>query len=102
MNTSHTKAVVTSPATNQSLMSDLDLSELCDESVLQLLDEPFDLNARDVLHLRKDAHYAGFDGSTGNAWIYPTNYQTRQYQFNITKAALFKNTLVSCHLNQCM
>lgn len=100
MNTSNAKTATTSngrtsTTTNHSMLSDLDLSELCDESVLQLLDEPFNLEDRNAPKLRKDAHYTGFDGSTGNTWIYPTNYQIRQYQFNITQAALFKNTLVS-------
>ncbi|KAL1502251.1 hypothetical protein ABEB36_007419 [Hypothenemus hampei] len=37
----------------------------------------------------------GFDLLAGQTWIYPTNYPTRDYQFNIVKEALFKNTLVS-------
>lgn len=80
---------------NNTLLSDLDLSEFCDESVLNLLDEPFDVNAKNASTLRKDSHYVGFDASVGDTWIYPTNYPMRQYQFSITKAALFKNTLVS-------
>lgn len=80
---------------NNTALSDLDLSALCDESVLQLLDEPFDLNNANSSKLRTDNHYAGFDGSLGNTWIYPTNYPVRQYQFNISRAALFKNTMVS-------
>lgn len=86
---------VTITGNNTTLLSDLDLSEFCDESVLRLLDEPFDSNAKNASALRKDAHYVGFDASVGDTWIYPTNYPMRQYQFSITKAALFKNTLVS-------
>ncbi|XP_064421223.1 Fanconi anemia group M protein [Latimeria chalumnae] len=37
----------------------------------------------------------GFDVSSGDVWIYPTNHPIRDYQFKITETALFKNTLVS-------
>ncbi|XP_072171762.1 Fanconi anemia group M protein homolog isoform X2 [Diadema setosum] len=37
----------------------------------------------------------GFDVSTGHIYIYPTNYPVRDYQFNIIRQALFKNTLVT-------
>ena len=37
----------------------------------------------------------GFDCSAGNAWIYPTNYPIREYQFDIVQKALFHNTLVT-------
>lgn len=77
---------------NTSALSDLDL---CDESFLRLLDEPFDAN---ISRLRSDADYNGFDSSTGHSWIYPTNYPMRQYQFNISQQCLFKNTLVSVSL----
>ena len=33
--------------------------------------------------------------ATKNTWVYPTNYSTRAYQFNISKTCLVKNTLVS-------
>ena len=36
----------------------------------------------------------GFDESCGNNYIYPTNYPVREYQFNIIKNALIRNTLV--------
>lgn len=78
---------------DKSLLSDLDVSSLGDESFLRLLDEPFDTNVN-VSRLRADAKFNGFDPSTGNSWIYPTNYQVRQYQYNISRASLFKNTLV--------
>ncbi|KAK7103442.1 hypothetical protein V1264_018337 [Littorina saxatilis] len=38
---------------------------------------------------------AGFDPSSGQLWIYPTNYPVREYQFNIVQKALVKNTLVT-------
>ncbi|XP_036140271.1 Fanconi anemia group M protein [Monomorium pharaonis] len=36
----------------------------------------------------------GFDLSAGNTWIYPENYPVRQYQYNIVKSALYRNTMV--------
>ncbi|MGH0191964.1 UNVERIFIED_CONTAM: hypothetical protein FKN15_001322 [Acipenser sinensis] len=36
----------------------------------------------------------GFDISSADVWIYPTNYPVREYQFSISQAALFQNTLV--------
>ncbi|CAG5134268.1 unnamed protein product, partial [Candidula unifasciata] len=41
-----------------------------------------------------DSGGSGFDLSTGNLWIYPTNYPVRDYQYNIVQQALYKNTLV--------
>jgi Fanconi anemia group M protein len=46
-----------------------------------------------VLYKGKDAE--DFDLSAGHSWIYPTNYPVRQYQYDIVKCCLFKNTLVS-------
>ena len=37
----------------------------------------------------------GFDTDAGTEYIYPTNYPIRDYQYNIVKKCLFKNTLVS-------
>ncbi|CAG4991774.1 unnamed protein product [Parnassius apollo] len=42
-----------------------------------------------------DEEISGYDKLTGRTWIYPTNYPVRDYQFNIIKASLLKNTLVS-------
>ncbi|KAM3967171.1 LOW QUALITY PROTEIN: FA complementation group M [Aphomia sociella] len=42
-----------------------------------------------------DEELSGYDKLTGRTWIYPTNYPVRDYQFNIIKAAILKNTLVS-------
>lgn len=74
-----------------------DLSELnfsFDESVLQLIDEPFDLKI-DPANLRTDFKYNGFDSTMGGTWIYPTNYPVRQYQLHISRVSLYRNTLVS-------
>lgn len=70
-----------------------DESEIYDDAVLQLLDKPFS-QLVDGMQLRKNDRYAGFDNNAGDSWIYPTNYPVRKYQFSITSAALFKNTLV--------
>lgn len=75
--------------TNQ---SELDLS--FDESVLQLIDEPFQMKVNQS-KLRTDFKYSGFDSTMGNTWIYPTNYPIRQYQLHISRVSLYKNTLVS-------
>lgn len=42
-----------------------------------------------------DEEISGYDKLTGQTWIYPTNYAVRDYQFNIIRAALLKNTLVN-------
>ncbi|XP_061077667.1 Fanconi anemia group M protein isoform X2 [Conger conger] len=36
----------------------------------------------------------GFDRSSAEVWIYPTNYPIRDYQLKISEKALFQNTLV--------
>ncbi|XP_068582447.1 Fanconi anemia group M protein [Cebidichthys violaceus] len=36
----------------------------------------------------------GFDGSSAQVWIYPTNYPIREYQVKMSEAALLQNTLV--------
>lgn len=77
---------------NDTLCSEIDLSYLCDESVLKLIDEPFE--ALNKSRLRTDNKFKGFDPTKGNTWIYPTNYPKRAYQYNISRACLFKNTLV--------
>ena len=38
--------------------------------------------------------FPGIDSSSVQVWIYPTNYQIREYQLKISEAALFQNTLV--------
>ncbi|XP_047528487.1 Fanconi anemia group M protein isoform X1 [Vanessa atalanta] len=52
-------------------------------------------SALDVSALCCDEEIKGYDKLTGKTWIYPTNYPIRDYQYNIIKAALLKNTLVS-------
>ncbi|CAF4535125.1 unnamed protein product [Rotaria sp. Silwood1] len=38
--------------------------------------------------------YPDFDRQSGRIWIYPTNYEKRDYQYKIVSMALFQNTLV--------
>ncbi|UJR35445.1 hypothetical protein I4U23_028201 [Adineta vaga] len=38
--------------------------------------------------------YPDFDRQSGRIWIYPTNYEKRDYQYKTVHAALFQNTLV--------
>lgn len=38
--------------------------------------------------------YPDFDRQSGRIWIYPTNYEKRDYQYKIVSKALFQNTLV--------
>ncbi len=38
---------------------------------------------------------SGFDRSSGDTWVYPTNYPERKYQFDIVRSALYRNTLVT-------
>uniref|UniRef100_A0A182Q8P6 Fanconi anemia group M protein n=1 Tax=Anopheles farauti TaxID=69004 RepID=A0A182Q8P6_9DIPT len=65
-----------------------------DRSVLDLMDRPYTQRHGARLSLRKDEQCEGFDNTVGHSWIYPINYPIRQYQYAISKAALFKNTLV--------
>ena len=37
---------------------------------------------------------AWFDNESGDSYVYPINYPLRDYQYNIVKKCLFKNTLV--------
>ncbi|XP_013164853.1 PREDICTED: Fanconi anemia group M protein isoform X2 [Papilio xuthus] len=52
-------------------------------------------NDLNVSALCCDEEISGYDKITGRTWIYPTNYPVRDYQFNIIKASILKNTLVS-------
>ncbi|XP_065131208.1 Fanconi anemia group M protein isoform X2 [Paramisgurnus dabryanus] len=51
------------------------------------------LQASDVTSCPEE-HTKGFDPSAGQIWIYPTNYPIREYQLQISEAALLQNTLV--------
>lgn len=94
MNASRSSANDETEEKDQNLPNSSELSLPFDESVLQLIDGPFELKV-DSSRLRTDIKYNGFDSTMGNTWIYPTNYPVRQYQHNISRVSLFKNTLVS-------
>ncbi|GCB78852.1 hypothetical protein scyTo_0018666, partial [Scyliorhinus torazame] len=49
---------------------------------------------RPASHSQPPATLPGFDLSSGDVWIYPSNYPLRTYQYDIAQAALFHNTLV--------
>ncbi|CAL1688362.1 unnamed protein product [Lasius platythorax] len=46
------------------------------------------------IEISNEPETKGFSLSAGNIWIYPENYPIRQYQYNIVKSALYRNTLV--------
>ncbi|KAI8788899.1 ATP-dependent DNA helicase fml1, partial [Biomphalaria glabrata] len=48
----------------------------------------------DVRYNSVEETVSQFDNVAGRLWIYPTNFPFRDYQYNIVKQALFKNTLV--------
>ncbi|XP_032820871.2 Fanconi anemia group M protein isoform X2 [Petromyzon marinus] len=51
-------------------------------------------SGRDVKGHQEVEHLAGFDVSSGDIWIYPTNFPVREYQYSIVQTALFNNTMV--------
>ena len=53
-----------------------------------------DCDMIDITEVTNIESLPGFDNEAGKIWIYPTNYPVRDYQYNIVKQALFKNTLV--------
>lgn len=67
--------------------TNLTLNENCVEAESRSL-SPVPLSGRTFPEL------PGFDGSSAKVWIYPTNYPLREYQLNMSEAALFQNTLV--------
>lgn len=71
----------------------MDVSLDDDFAGFELPDRLFDHRA-DTSKLRTDPSYQGFDNNCGDSWIYPTNYPVRQYQYDICRVALFRNTLV--------
>lgn len=84
-----------STSADAAILNDSDLFGLLDDTQIEQCPELFDYKL-DTSKLRCDDNYQGFDNNTGDSWIYPTNYPVRKYQYDITKVALLKNTLVSC------
>ncbi|KAG5673171.1 hypothetical protein PVAND_003239 [Polypedilum vanderplanki] len=45
-------------------------------------------------HLVNNSVCDGFDVTAGSTWLFPTSYEKREYQLNISRSTLFYNTLV--------
>ncbi|CAG9559831.1 unnamed protein product [Danaus chrysippus] len=85
--------------------------DLFDDSILEIFeDSDFEETAEQTKHEKNntlnknllnvsalccDEELNGYDKLSGKTWIYPTNYPIRDYQFNIIKAAMVENCLVS-------
>lgn len=41
-----------------------------------------------------DKNEEDFDNNSGDCWIFPMNYEKREYQLNISRSCLFTNVLV--------
>lgn len=62
------------------------------EKVTSVYEDP-NVSTTDIFYQGDDAR--GFFLSSGETYIYPTNYPIRDYQRNIVQSCLFENTLVS-------
>uniref|UniRef100_S4REK3 Helicase ATP-binding domain-containing protein n=1 Tax=Petromyzon marinus TaxID=7757 RepID=S4REK3_PETMA len=51
-------------------------------------------SGRDAKGHQEVEHLPGFDVSSGDIWIYPTNFPVREYQYSIVQTTLFNNTMV--------
>ncbi|KAL4718441.1 hypothetical protein ACJJTC_016433 [Scirpophaga incertulas] len=80
---------------NSSFLSKFDSTSFKETTTLN---NNLDGNPKDSFNVSAlccDEEISGYDKITGRTWIYPTNYSVRDYQFNIIKASIVKNTLVS-------
>lgn len=73
-----------------------------DDITDELVNDCVPLDSANCLSSRKKSLNAslyeeipGFDMESGTKFIYPTNFPVRDYQFNMVKKSLFKNTLIS-------
>ncbi|KAJ0178929.1 hypothetical protein K1T71_005704 [Dendrolimus kikuchii] len=81
---------------DSSFLAKLDYSAFQKSNIFESnLNDSANKSGLNVSALCCDEEIIGYDKLTGQTWIYPTNYPVRDYQFNIIKAALLKNTLVS-------
>ncbi|XP_045494045.1 Fanconi anemia group M protein isoform X2 [Colias croceus] len=92
---------------NKNIENDFDDDEIFDDSAIlanfdnsafkdtTFTDKNANKSALNVSALCCDEEISGYDRLTGKTWIYPTNYPVRDYQFNIIRASIVKNTLVS-------
>ena len=72
-------------------LSEKDLEEFFEEDT-DLLDTATPTDAPHNSSLYEEI--PGFDTESGDSYVYPINYPLRDYQYNIVKKCLFKNTLV--------
>lgn len=90
-------------ASRQEMDMDMEMDEVDDDLILvavyeaekSLQNQP-DVSTRTSVKDSADdcLDLPGFDGFSGQTWIYPTNFPIRDYQLKISEAALFQNTLV--------
>ena len=76
-------------------LSEKDLEEFFEDD--DLLDETHTASNAAPTDAHNSSLYEdipGFDNESGDSYVYPINYPLRDYQFNIVKKCLFKNTLV--------
>ena len=76
-------------------LSEKDLEEFFEDD--DLLDETHTASNATPTDAHNSSLYEdipGFDSESGDSYVYPINYPLRDYQFNIVKKCLFKNTLV--------
>nr|XP_034829754.1 Fanconi anemia group M protein isoform X2 [Maniola hyperantus] len=78
---------------DSSLLANFDSSAF--NQIPGVADKGVDKSFLNVSALCCDEELSGYDKITGKTWVYPTNYPVRDYQFNIIRAAILKNTLVS-------
>ncbi|XP_045766127.1 Fanconi anemia group M protein [Maniola jurtina] len=78
---------------DSSLLANFDNSAF--NQIPDVADKSVDKSFLNVSALCCDEELSGYDKITGKTWVYPTNYPVRDYQFNIIRAAILKNTLVS-------
>ena len=80
-------------------LDDFFMDDIADEVITLSNETPAETTScvsnRDIHNSSVYEEIPGFDVEAGMKYIYPTNYPIRDYQFNIVKKALFRNTLVS-------
>ncbi|XP_038223071.1 Fanconi anemia group M protein homolog [Zerene cesonia] len=77
---------------DSAILANFDNSAFKDET---FRDKNSNKSSLNISALCCDEEISGYDRLTGKTWVYPTNYPVRDYQFNIIRASILKNTLVS-------
>ena len=82
-------------------MKPLKKSSVCSKSTVSTVEHTADYwmqlqaaQSADELSDSEIDDIKGFHKAAGRVYIYPTNYPVRDYQFNIVRDALYRNTLV--------